>query len=367
MEDKLCFTAIEFCDDPNVIGNLYWYLCPFAYAKAGDYAVAPLGRHNRLQKGIIRKVLFAQAEAAPYPLYLIKSVKSLVFSDGGTTLNMFEIVKKRALNPSVTMMDIYAPLVAKKALAGQFIILRADSEGERIPLTVAGYDRVAGTVKIIFQVVGGTTMRLNAMGEGDCLADFVGPLGAPSETDGVKSVCVVGGGVGCAIALPVAQRFKELGARVHSIVGFRNKELVILEEEFSSCSDKLTLLTDDGSYKRKGLVTEPLKEALSSGEKYDKIVAIGPIPMMKFVVATAKPFGVPVTVSMNPIMIDGTGMCGGCRLIVGGKPRFACVDGPEFDGYEVDFDSAAMRLSMYSEFEKREREACCNLFRKEGN
>jgi len=364
MEERLCFVAIEFPDDPNVVGRMYWYLCPHSGARVGVCARAPLGRHNRLQRGIIRRVMYSRAEEAPYPIGLIKSVKSLEFIDRDK-VTMFEIVKKRALNQSVTMMDIYAPLVAKKALAGQFIILRADSEGERIPLTVAGYDRGLGTVKIIFQVVGGTTIRLNAMREGDRLADFVGPLGSPSETEGVKSVCVVGGGVGCAIALPVAQRFKELGATVHSIVGFRNKDLVILEEEFAACSDKLTILTDDGSYKRKGLVTQALGEELAAGTKFDKVVAIGPIPMMKFVVATAKPFGVPVTVSMNPIMIDGTGMCGGCRLIVGGKPRFACVDGPEFDGYQVDFESAAARLNMYSDFEKKEREQSCNLFKKE--
>lgn len=277
---------------------------------------------------------------------------------------MYKIVSKRELNPTVTMMDIYAPLVAKKAQAGQFIILRVDEDGERIPLTVAGYDREKGTVKIIFQIVGGTTMRLNAKNEGDYLQDFVGPLGCPSKTDGIKKVCVVGGGVGCAIALPVAQRFHELGCEVHSIIGFRNKDLLILEDEFRQCSDKFTVMTDDGSYGRQGVVTAPLKEFIENGENYDEVIAIGPLVMMKFVVATTKPFGVPTTVSMNPIMIDGTGMCGGCRLTVGGKTKFACVDGPDFDGFEVDFDEAMARSDIYRDFEQKEREHC-NLFRKE--
>ena len=276
---------------------------------------------------------------------------------------MYKILKKRILNPTVTMMDIYAPLVAKKAQAGQFIILRVDEDGERIPLTVAGYDRQTGSVKIIFQVVGATTMKLNMKNEGDYICDFVGPLGRPTETEGVKSVCIVGGGVGCAIALPVAQRFKELGCRVDSIIGFRNKDLIILEDEFTACSDNLTVMTDDGSNGRKGVVTEPLKEELEKGVKYDKIITIGPLIMMKFVVAAAKPFGVPVTVSMIPIRIDGTGMCGGCRLTVGGTTRFACVEGPDFDGYEVDFDEAIERSSMYRDFETHERERTCNLFK----
>ncbi len=231
---------------------------------------------------------------------------------------MYKIVKKRELNSTVTMMDIYAPLVAKKAEAGQFIILRVDENGERIPLTVAGFDREAGTVKIIFQIVGGTTMRLNAKKEGEYIQDFVGPLGCATKTDGVKKVCIVGGGVGCAIALPVAQKFKALGCEVHSIIGFRSKDLVILEKEFAECSDKLTIMTDDGSYGRQGVVTVPLKEAIEGGENYDEVIAIGPLVMMKFVVATTKPYGIKTTVSMNPIMIDGTGMCGGCRLTVGG-------------------------------------------------
>ncbi len=277
---------------------------------------------------------------------------------------MYKIVKKRVLNPTVPMLDIYAPLVAKKAQAGQFIILRVDEEGERIPLTVAGYDRAAGTVKIIFQVVGGTTMRLNAKQEGEYISDFVGPLGCATKTDGIKKVCIVGGGVGCAIALPVAQRFKELGCEVHSIIGFRNKDLLILEEEFKACSDKLTIMTDDGSYGRQGVVTASLKEAIEAGEKFDEVITIGPLIMMKFVVATTKPYNIPTTVSMNPIMIDGTGMCGGCRLTVGGRTKFACVDGPDFNGFEVDFDEAMSRASAYAEFEQREREACCNLFKK---
>ncbi len=278
---------------------------------------------------------------------------------------MYTIVKKKVLNSTVTMMDIYAPLVAKKAEAGQFIILRVDEDGERIPLTVAGYDRDAGTVKIIFQIVGGTTMRLNEKQEGESISDFVGPLGCPTKTEGIKKVCIVGGGVGCAIALPVAQKFHSLGVEVHSIIGFRNKDVLILEEEFKACSDKLTIMTDDGSYGRKGVVTLPLKETLEEKEAYDEVITIGPLIMMKFVVATTKPYGVPTTVSMNPIMIDGTGMCGGCRLTVGGKTKFACVDGPDFNGYEVDFDEAMARANMYQEFEQMEREHCCNLFKKE--
>ncbi len=277
---------------------------------------------------------------------------------------MYKIVKKRELNSTVTMMDIYAPLVAKKAEAGQFIILRVDENGERIPLTVAGFDREAGIVKIIFQIVGGTTMRLNAKKEGEYIQDFVGPLGCATKTDGVKKVCIVGGGVGCAIALPVAQKFKALGCEVHSIIGFRSKDLVILEKEFAECSDKLTIMTDDGSYGRQGVVTVPLQEAIEGGENYDEVIAIGPLVMMKFVVATTKPYGIKTTVSMNPIMIDGTGMCGGCRLTVGGKTKFACVDGPDFDGFEVDFDEAMARSSAYAEFEQGQRSELCNLLNK---
>ena len=278
---------------------------------------------------------------------------------------MYRIVKKQQLNPSVVMMDIEAPLVAKKAQAGQFIILRVDEDGERIPLTIAGMDRAEGTVRIIFQLVGATTDVLGRMQEGDCLQDFVGPLGRPTETEGLRKVCVVGGGVGCAIALPVAQKLHEQGCIVHTIAGFRSKELVILEKEFTACSDRLTLMTDDGSYGRQGVVTTPLKEAIEAGEGYDEVIAIGPLVMMKFVVATTKPYGVPTVVSMNPIMIDGTGMCGGCRLTVGGETKFACVDGPDFDGFLVDFDEAMSRATMYGEFERHARESSCNLYKKE--
>ena len=278
---------------------------------------------------------------------------------------MFKIVNKRVLNPTVTMMDIEAPLVARKAEAGQFIILRTDADGERIPLTVAGCDRVKGTVKIIFQIVGATTERLNHKEVGDTLADFAGPLGKPTETEGLRKVCVVGGGVGCAIALPVAQKLHEQGCEVHSIIGFRNKDLVILEDEFAACSDRLTLMTDDGSHGTKGVVTVPLKEAIEAGENYDEVITIGPLIMMKFVVGVTKPAGVKTVVSMNPIMIDGTGMCGGCRLTVGGETKFACVDGPDFDGFEVDFDEAMKRGAMYRDFERHAYEETCNLFKKE--
>ena len=282
---------------------------------------------------------------------------------------MYKIVNKKALNPTVTMMDIYAPLVAKKAQPGQFIILRVDEEGERIPLTVAGYDREAGTVKIIFQIVGGTTEKLNHKEEGEYLQDFVGPLGVATHLNGLKKVCIVGGGVGCAIALPIAQKLHEMGAEVTSIIGFRNKDLLILEDEFNACSDKLRVMTDDGSYGEHGNVTLPLKEMLEGGEKFDMIITIGPLIMMKFVVATAKPFGTPITASMNPIMIDGTGMCGGCRLTlnVDGKKvtKFACVDGPDFNGYEIDFDEAMSRGRMYAEYERHAYEDACNLFKKE--
>lgn len=278
---------------------------------------------------------------------------------------MFKIVNKRSLNPTVTLMDIEAPLVAKKAQAGQFIILRTDDDGERIPLTVAGFDREKGTVRIIFQIVGATTEKLNHKNVGDYLADFAGPLGKPTETEGLRKVCVVGGGVGCAIALPIAEKLHSEGCEVHTIVGFRNKDLVILEDEFNACSDSLTIMTDDGSYGTKGVVTAPLKEAIESGENYDEVITIGPLIMMKFVVATTKPAGVKTVVSMNPIMIDGTGMCGGCRLTVGGKTKFACVDGPDFDGFEVDFDEAMKRGAMYRDFERHAYEETCNLFKKE--
>jgi len=277
----------------------------------------------------------------------------------------YPIINKRLLNSSVTLMDIYAPYVAKKALAGQFVILRVNDDGERIPLTVAGYDREKGTVRIIFQVVGATTKLLDSKNEGDSICDFVGPLGVPTKLDGLKKVCIVGGGVGCAIALPIAQALHDMGCEVHSIIGFRNKDLVILEDEFIAASDKLTIMTDDGSYHNKGLVTQPLKEMLENGEQFDEVITIGPLIMMKFVVATTKPFGVKTTVSMNPIMIDGTGMCGGCRLTVGGQTKFACVDGPDFDGFLVDFDEAIQRSSMYRDFERHAYENTCNLLNKD--
>lgn len=278
---------------------------------------------------------------------------------------MYKIIKKKELNPTVTMMDIEAPLIAKKAQPGQFIILRVDENGERVPLTVAGYDREKGTVKIIFQIVGASTELLNHKNEGDYIQDFVGPLGKATHTDGLKKVAIVGGGVGCAIALPVAQKLHELGCEVHSIIGFRNKDLLILEDEFKAASDKLFIMTDDGSYGEKGVVTAPLQQLIESGENYDEVIAIGPLVMMKFVVKTTKPYNVKTIVSMNPIMIDGTGMCGGCRLTVGGETKFACVDGPEFDGFDVDFDEAMSRGSMYREFEQEAREKTCNLFKKE--
>ncbi len=280
---------------------------------------------------------------------------------------MYKIVRKKNLNKTVTQMEIEAPLVAKKARPGQFIILRVDAEGERIPLTVAGTNPDEGTVKIIFQIVGATTELLNHKNEGEYIQDFVGPLGVATHTEGIKKVCIVGGGVGCAIAMPVAQEFHRLGADVTSIIGFRNKDLLILEDEFRACSDKLVVMTDDGSYARHGNVTVPLKEMLEAGEKFDMVIAIGPGIMMKFVVATCKPFGVPVTVSMNPIMIDGTGMCGGCRLTLNqdGKrvTKFACVDGPDFNGYEVDFDEAMSRGRMYWDYERHAHEEVCNLFK----
>lgn len=284
---------------------------------------------------------------------------------------MYRIAEKKVLNENVIQLMIEAPLVAKKALPGQFIILRVDDEGERIPLTVAGTDREAGTVKIIFQVVGATTKRLSAKEAGDFISDFAGPLGKATDISGLRRVCIVGGGVGCAIALPIAEELHRAGAEVSGIIGFRSKELVILEDDFRACSDYLTVMTDDGSYGEKGNVTLPLRTMLEQGEKFDMIFAIGPVVMMKFVTETAKPFGIPVTVSMNPIMIDGTGMCGGCRLTldIDGKKetRFACVDGPDFNGYEVDFDEAASRGRMYSEYERHAYEKECALFRERGD
>lgn len=281
---------------------------------------------------------------------------------------MYKILSKKALNSTVTQMEIEAPLVAKKAKAGQFIILRVDKEGERIPLTVAGTDIARGAVKIIFQIVGATTELLNRKNEGEYISDFVGPLGVATHIEGLKKVCVVGGGVGCAIALPVAEALHKNGAEVTSIIGFRNKDLLILENEFKACSDTLTVMTDDGSYGKKGTVTLPLNEILESGEAFDMIITIGPLIMMKFVTETARPFGIPVTASMNPIMIDGTGMCGGCRLTLNQDGRnvtkFACVDGPDFNGYEIDFDEAISRGRMYYGFERKAHEEACNLLNK---
>lgn len=281
---------------------------------------------------------------------------------------MYKIVSKKVLNPTVIQMEIYAPLVANKAKPGQFIILRVNEDGERIPLTVAGTSKENGTVKIIFQVVGGTTKLLSYKEENEYISDFVGPLGTATKIDGIKRACIIGGGVGCAIAMPIAQALHETGAEVTSIIGFRNKDLLILEDEFNACSDKLVIMTDDGSYAEQGNVTMPLKKMLAGGEKFDMVIAIGPLIMMKFVVETTRPYKIPVTVSMNPIMIDGTGMCGGCRLTLtqNGKSvtKFACVDGPDFNGYEVDFDEAMSRGRMYAEYEKHAYDEACNLFKK---
>ena len=277
---------------------------------------------------------------------------------------MYRITAKKCLNPTVTMMDIEAPLVARKAQPGQFIILRTDADGERIPLTIAGYDREAGTVKIIFQIVGATTEKLNHKNVGDFLQDFVGPLGMPTELEGLKKVCIVGGGVGCAIAMPIAKALHDAGCEVTSVIGFRSKDLLILEDEFKAASNRLLVMTDDGSYGRQGNVCVPLNEMFAAGEKFDKVITIGPLIMMKFVVEATRPTGIPCTVSMNPIMIAGTGMSGGCRLIVGGKTKFACVDGPDFDGYEVDFDSAMERGTMFRDFERHAHEDTCILFKK---
>ena len=278
---------------------------------------------------------------------------------------MYKIARKKVLNPTVTLMDIEAPLVAKKAEPGQFIILRVDEDGERIPLTIADYDREAGTVTIIFQIVGATTEKLNHKNEGEYISDFVGPLGKKTETEGLKKVAVVGGGVGCAIAFPVAKKLHQLGCEVHSVVGFRNKDLVILEDEFKAVSNEMRMMTDDGSHGEKGLVTDALKALIEAGNQYDEVIVIGPVIMMKFVCLLTKEYGIKTVVSMNPVMIDGTGMCGGCRLTVGGEVKFACVDGPEFDGHLVDFDEAMKRSAMYRDFERHAHEETCNLFKKE--
>jgi ferredoxin--NADP+ reductase len=278
---------------------------------------------------------------------------------------MYKIIKKKVLNPTVTLMEVEAPILAKKAEPGQFIILRTDENGERIPLTIADYDRVKGTVTIIFQVVGASTETLNHMNEGDCLLDFVGPLGRATQTEGKKKIAVVGGGVGCAIAYPVVKKFHDQGTEVHAIIGFRSKDLVILEDEFKAESNKLVLMSDDGSCGEKGLVTDALKKLIESGEQYDEVITIGPLIMMKFVCKLTKEYGIKTVASMNPIMIDGTGMCGGCRLSVGGKTKFACVDGPEFDGHEIDFEEAMARSAMYRSFERKAHEDVCNLYKAE--
>ena len=278
---------------------------------------------------------------------------------------MFRIVRKEILQPSVTLYEIEAPLIAKKAQPGQFIILRVDENGERIPITIYDYDTEKGTVSIIVQTVGATTLKLSMLNEGDCLHNFVGPLGKATETEGRKKVAVVGGGVGCAIAYPVLKKFHDDGAEVHAIIGFRSKDLIILEDKFKAASDHLVVCTDDGSYGRKGLVTEALKELIDAGNQYDEVFAIGPMVMMKFVSLTTQPYGIPTTVSMSPVMIDGTGMCGGCRLSVGGETKFACVDGPDFDGHKVDWNIAVKRNQMYAGFEKHKYEESCNLLNKE--
>ena len=278
---------------------------------------------------------------------------------------MYRIVKKEALKPAVTLYEIEAPMVAKKAQPGQFIILRVDENGERIPITIHDYDAEKGTVTIIVQTIGATTEKLAHKEEGEYIQDFVGPLGRPTETEGKKKVCVVGGGVGCAIAYPVLKKFHDCGAEVHAVVGFKSKDFVILEEKFKEASDVLKLCTDDGSYGQKALVTDALKELIEAGNQYDEVFAIGPAIMMKFVSKTTEPYGVPTTVSMSPIMVDGTGMCGGCRLTVGGETKFACVDGPDFDGHKVDWDESLKRNRMYADFERHKHEETCNLFKKE--
>ena len=278
---------------------------------------------------------------------------------------MYRIVRKEALRPTVTLYEIEAPLIAKKAQPGQFIILRVDENGERIPITINNYDPEKGTVTIIVQTVGATTEKLARLNQGDYLQDFVGPLGKATVTEGKKKVCVVGGGVGCAIAYPVLKKFHDDGAEVHAVVGFKNKDLVILEDDFRKSSDVLKICTDDGSYGQKGLVTDALKELIEAGNQYDEVFAIGPMIMMKFVSKTTEPYGIPTTVSMSPIMVDGTGMCGGCRLSVGGEMKFACVDGPDFDGHKVDWDLAVKRNQMYRDFEMHKHEETCNLFKKE--
>ena len=274
---------------------------------------------------------------------------------------MFQIVAKRQLNSAVTLMEIQAPFIAKKVKAGQFIIFRLDEHGERVPLTVADYDREKGTITIIFQAVGRSTKMLAEMEVGDNILDFVGPLGVPTHLDGIKKACVIGGGVGCAIAYPQAKALHEMGAQVDMIAGFRSKDIVILEDEMKAVSTNFIMTTDDGTYGKKGFVTDRLKELLEAGNQYDVVIAIGPIPMMKFVSATTKPYGIKTIVSMNPIMIEGTGMCGGCRVTVGGQIKFACVDGPDFDGHQVDFDELMKRNAFYKKQEAHDSEHVCRL------
>ena len=278
---------------------------------------------------------------------------------------MYQILEKRRLSSNVVLLVIDAPYVAKKAEPGQFIILRVDADGERIPLTISAYDRKKGTITIVVQEVGATTMKLGQMNQGDCLHDFVGPLGKASEFDGIKKAAVVGGGLGCAIALPQAQKLHDMGVDVDLIAGFRNTDAIILEDEMKGACSRLTLVTDDGSNGHKGFVTDALKELIEAGNKYDVVIAIGPMIMMKFVCKTTEPYGSKTIISMNTIMVDGTGMCGGCRLTVGGETKFACVDGPDFDGHQVDFDEAMRRSAIYKPQEQAAREHQCNLMKME--
>ena len=342
-----------------------WLFSVFGYPAPQYYhvplLVAPDGRRlSKRERDLDIEAL--RTRCTPYCAIMKSVSKGSRTSDIERMNRMFKIVRKKELNSAVTLMEIEAPFVAKKAKAGQFIIFRVDETGERVPLTIAGYDREKGTVAIIFQKVGLTTKMLGAMNEGDYIQDFVGPLGKPTNTEGIKRVCVVGGGVGCAIALPSAQAFKEAGAEVDVIVGFRSKDIVILEDEFKACSDHLYLMTDDGSYGEHGFVTVKLQQLLEAGTHYDEVLAIGPIPMMKFVSKTTEPFGVKTTVSLNPIMVDGTGMCGGCRVTVGGEVKFACVDGPDFDGHKVDYAELMNRNGVYRDQEaENEKTHMCRM------
>ncbi len=280
----------------------------------------------------------------------------------------YKIVKKADLNSQIYLMEIEAPLVARKAAPGQFVILRIDEKGERVPFTIADFDKAKGTVTVIIQAVGKTTRDLSKLNEGDTILDFAGPLGIPTPLEGLKKVAVIGGGLGTAIAYPQAKKLKELGAEVTAISGFRSKEYIILEDEMNAVSDKLIITTDDGSNGLQGFVTDRLREELESGEKYDEVIAIGPLVMMRAVCNLTKEFGIPTTVSMNPVMIDGTGMCGGCRVIVDGETKFACVDGPDFDGHKIDWDAAIKRQQMFKAYEKRScEEGKCRLTGKEHN